>query len=93
MGKKLIINERVGYLYCDFDEIEEIANLDEVLLKLLGLYGNLTRDQLVEFTRIPRTSIYDTLKKLMIQGKVAKEYLRNGKKGRPWTIFKLNRKQ
>ena len=71
MGKKLIVNERVGYLYCD-------------------LYGGLTRAQLVEFTRIPRTSLYDALKKLMLQGKVTIEYRHNGIRGRPKTIFKSN---
>ncbi len=90
MGKKLIVNERVGYLYCDFDEIEEVINLDEILLKLFDLYGGLTRAQLVEFTRIPRTSLYDALKKLMLQGKVTIEYRHNGIRGRPKTIFKSN---
>jgi len=90
--KKLIVSERVGYLYCELDEIEEVVNLDELLLDLLSAHNGLTRRELVHQTCIPRTTIYDVLKKLMKEDKVSVEHLRIGRRGRPWTIFKVNQK-
>ena len=86
--RKMIVSERVGYLYCELDEVEEIVNLDELLIDLLKTHNGLTRRELVHLTCIPRTTIYDALKKLMQQGKVVVEHLRIGRRGRPWTIFK-----
>jgi hypothetical protein len=87
---KMVVSERVAYLYCEESEVEEIIFLSDLLIDLLTTFDNLTRDKIVEHTNIPRTTIYDTLMKLVIDDKVAVEYLRNkNKRGRPFTIFKI----
>ncbi|MHA1185866.1 MAG: hypothetical protein ACTSXA_03190 [Candidatus Heimdallarchaeota archaeon] len=87
---KMVVSERVAYLYCEESEIEEVIFLSDLLIHLLTTFDNLTRDKIVEYTNISRTTIYDTLMKLVIEDKVTVEYLSNkNKRGRPFTIFKI----
>ncbi len=86
--KKLIISERVGYLFCQESELEKITFLPDVLLDLFTTFGGLTRDQLAKYTNLPRTTIFDALMKLVQKDKISLDYLKNGKIGRPKTVFK-----
>ncbi|MHA1185668.1 MAG: hypothetical protein ACTSXA_04530 [Candidatus Heimdallarchaeota archaeon] len=86
---KMIIGERVAYLYCEESEVKEIVYLTDLLIDLLSTFDGLTRDQLVKYTNIPRTTIFDALMKLVLEDKVTVEYLRNNVRGRPFTIFKI----
>lgn len=84
-----VISDRVSYIYGEESDVNRRVSMEEFLLEILERTGGITRDKLVQATRIPRTTLYDTLAKLISQGKVTRKYLRNKKKrGRPKTIFK-----
>ena len=84
-----VVSDRVSYIYGEETEITRRITMEEFLLEILERTGGSTRDKLVQATRIPRTTLYDTLAKLISQGKVTTKYLRKKKKrGRPKTIFK-----
>ena len=51
--------------------------------------GGATRQQLVDRTGIPRTTIYEILKKMIVEGSIKKEAVHSHKKGRPKVLFKL----
>ena len=71
-------------------EITRKLTMEEFLLEILERTGGITRDKLVQATRIPRTTLYDNLAKLISEGKVTTKYIRIKKKrGRPKTIFHL----
>ena len=58
-------------------------NLQNKLLFLLEL-KDLTRPELVELTKLPRTTIYDSLKRLEVQGKIIRYSEKRRKRvGRP----------
>ncbi|MHA1409685.1 MAG: helix-turn-helix domain-containing protein [Candidatus Odinarchaeia archaeon] len=63
------------------------GDLKEYVYNLLKERGALTRSQMVELTGIPRTTLYDTLDKLILQGKVEKYKLKEKKKGRPTVLY------
>ena len=72
----LVTSFRKSYLYGEF------------LMDILKLTGGITREQLVKLTNIPRTTLYDTLKRLIDDGKVTTMFLHDGKyRGRPKTVF------
>ena len=84
-----VVSDKTCYLYGEETQVTKTVSMDEFLLEILERTGGITRDKLVLATRIPRTTLYDTLAKLISQGKVTRKYLRNKKKrGRPKTIFK-----
>lgn len=62
-------------------------NIDRVLFEILVSYGPLSRSELVQLTGKPRTSIYDSLKRLMLKGFVVKQYEKRSATGRPTTLF------
>jgi len=67
-----------------------MTNLEHRLVQLLSS-GALTRDQMVKMLDIPRTTVYDALKRLIQRGKVLKypsEKVDHGK-GRPLVMFAL----
>ena len=83
-----VISDRTCYLYGEEALITKTISMDDFLLEILERTGGLTRDKLVQTTRIPRTTLYDNLAKLISKGKVTCKYLRNKKKrGRPKTVF------
>ena len=85
-----VISNRTSYIYGEEESITKTISMDEFLLEILERTGGVTRDKLVQATRIPRTTLYDNLAKLISEGKVTVKYLRNKKKrGRPKTIFQL----
>ncbi|MHA2051964.1 MAG: helix-turn-helix domain-containing protein [Candidatus Hodarchaeales archaeon] len=64
-----------------------INELDRVLFEILKSYGPLSRPELVELTGIPRSSIYDSLKRLMGKGFVVQYSEKRSYTGRPTTVF------
>lgn len=61
------------------------------LIKLLKSGGSLTRKEIVNQLKTPRTTIYDNLNKLQ-KRKVVEKYSRNnGKRGRPNVYWKLKK--
>jgi len=87
----LVVGKKVSYLYGDESRNLRMVKIEDYLLEILSLFGSLSREQLVKYTNIPRTSIYDILVKLINQKKITTEHLHNGKsKGRPITLFKIS---
>ena len=83
-----VISNRTSYVYGEKESVTRKISMDEFLLEILERTGGITRDKLVQATRIPRTILYDNLAKLISQGKVTRKYIRIKKKrGRPKTIF------
>lgn len=72
------------------DEIESELKIptDEYLYDLLIHNGPLTRGEIVKLTKLPRTTIYDHLIKLILKDRVIR-FSKSGKKpGRPKVYFK-----
>ncbi|MEM2109006.1 MAG: helix-turn-helix domain-containing protein [Candidatus Odinarchaeota archaeon] len=84
--KTTIINEDS---YVSGEVVKSKLDLKNTILDLLGKHGPLTRDDMVEFTGIPRTTLYDSLDKLILSGKVEKYVLKVNKKGRPTVYYEL----
>jgi hypothetical protein len=64
-----------------------INDLDSVLFEILKSYGPLSRPELVELTGIARSSIYDSLRRLMVKGFVVQYSEQRSHTGRPTTVF------
>ncbi|UCG03159.1 MAG: hypothetical protein JSW11_04050 [Candidatus Heimdallarchaeota archaeon] len=65
----------------------QLHDLDRVLFEILKAYGPLSRPELVQFTGVPRSTIYDSLERLILKGLVAQYSERKSPVGRPTTIF------
>lgn len=63
-------------------------SLEEYLLKILQ-DGPMTRGELSVATGIPRTTLYDTLVKLIMQDRVEKFSSSKHKRGRPNVYYRL----
>ncbi|MHA1502851.1 MAG: winged helix-turn-helix transcriptional regulator [Candidatus Heimdallarchaeota archaeon] len=84
----LVTSFRKSFLYGDWTKVRKVIDIHEFLLEILKLTGGITRDQLVKLTNIPRTTLYDTLKRLIEDGQVTTMLLHDGKyRGRPKTVF------
>jgi len=84
----LVLGDRKNYLYGDSSTIYAIKEIEDFLVDILSLAVGVTRDKLVEFTHIPRTTLYEVLKNLIDQGIVRTMFLHDGKSiGRPKTVF------
>ncbi len=64
-----------------------VNDLDRVLFEVLKSYGPLSRPELVELTGIARSSIYDSLRRLMVKGFVVQYSEQRSYTGRPTTVF------
>ena len=62
---------------------------DETILTILKSKGDMTRNDLVDITGIPRSTLYDALLRLILKGKVSKYSERINGPGRPKVFFKL----
>ncbi|MFO7795993.1 MAG: helix-turn-helix domain-containing protein [Promethearchaeati archaeon] len=71
------------------EEMEILSPLQFNLIKKLKEEGPLTRRQLVNKLRTPRTTIYDNLVKLQKKKVVEKFSRNNGKRGRPKVYWKI----
>ncbi len=85
--KEILISIRRDYLYSqDYDTTTEI---DQLIMKLLSVHGELTRSEMVKLTGIPRSTLYDNLVKLIEKGSIVKESIPRSSRGRPKVVFKL----
>lgn len=68
----------------------DISDLDQNVLKVLGEKGPITRSQLVKVTGIPRSTLYDSLFRLILKGLV-KKYpdQSHTSRGRPKVFFEV----
>ena len=67
-----------------------LTTLEEEIFDLLTDFGELTRTELSEKLKRPRTTVYDALNKLMFRGVVEKKPVHKpGKIGRPYVVFYL----
>ncbi len=65
------------------------SDLQKKIVDLLGSKGPMTRGDMVRSLQIARTTIYDTLAKLMNRDVVDKYPVNNSKRGRPKVVFSL----
>lgn len=71
-------------------KLNSLTQIEEQLLGALK-QGPLTRDQLVKKLELPRTTIYDGLKKLILRNEVKKNpiYITERNRGRPVVLFSV----
>ena len=69
--------------------IDSRIKLDFLLVEILKEKGDLTRKELSELTKIPRTTIYDSIKKLIFERKLEKYAISDRKRGRPKVYYRL----
>lgn len=84
-----IIREAKAYEYKGKGIFEPSINIKEYLFKVIGKKGPITRSDMVRETGIPRTTIYDVLVKLMLEGFVRKFSLPSKKRGRPFVYYEV----
>ena len=68
---------------------EYLSPIQYNLIKILAKTGPLTRRDLVNQLRTPRTTIYDNLIKLQKRRMVEKYTRNDGKRGRPLVLWKI----
>ena len=75
------------------DELESELQIptDEYLYDLLIHHGPMTRGEIVKLTKLPRTTIYDHLIKLILKDRVIRFSKLGKKPGRPKVYFKALR--
>jgi len=73
----------------DIDESTFENVNDFVVVTELSKNGSMTRSELVQVTNIPRTTIYDALDRLILDGYVRKYSKKSGGRGRPKVYFDL----
>jgi len=84
----LVTSYRKSYLYGDWSKVRKVVDIHEFLLDILDFTRGLTREQLVKITHLPRTSIYDALKRLIDENDVITlPVLDRKRRGRPKTLF------
>lgn len=69
---------------------DKITNqTDKKVLSTLFKKGSLTRDEMVKATGIARSTLYDSLTRLTLKGKVTKFSEKSTNPGRPKVYFRL----
>ena len=84
-----IINRRCAYVYGNSTDPSQTINLDDYLIDLLQFNGELSPSQMVEITKIPRSTLYDALARLIKNGKIVKLPKHKKKRGRPTVVYSL----
>ena len=64
--------------------------VDETVFDVLQKHGPATRSKLVEITGLPRTTLYDSLVRLILKGFVRKFDEDRNKRGRPKVFYQLS---
>ena len=65
----------------------QLYDLDRVLFEILKAYGPLSRPELVQLTDVPRSTIYDSLQRLVTRGFAVQYTKKKNPVGRPVTLF------
>jgi len=69
---------------------EPTINIKEYLFKIIAKQGPITRSELTKSTGIPRTTIYDTIVKLMLDEQIKNmQSLQNGEAARKSSMKQL----
>ena len=68
---------------------EPAINIKEYLFKIIAEKGPITRSELKNLTGIPRTTIYDTIVKLMLDEQIKKFSVPSKKRGRPRVFYEI----
>jgi len=77
------------YEYKGRGVFEPHIDIGEYLIGILKGMGDLTRKELAELTKIPRTTIYDTIEKLIYEGKIEKYSVSDKRRGRPKVYYRV----
>ncbi len=75
------------YKYKGRGSFEPAINIKEFLFKIIAEKGPITRSELKNLTGIPRTTIYDTIVKLMLDEKIKKYSVPSKRRGRPRVFY------
>ncbi|MFQ6123189.1 MAG: helix-turn-helix domain-containing protein [Candidatus Heimdallarchaeota archaeon] len=68
----------------------QITNeIDEIVFCILKKHGPVTRSKLVEITGLPRTTLYDSLVRLILKNHVRKFDEERNQRGRPKVFYRL----
>ncbi len=88
ISKDLIVySQRTAFVYGPEEEIKNHIKIEDFLVKILTEKGPITRGTLASLTNIPRTTLYDILAKLIMNGTVEKKPIITKKRGRPKILF------
>jgi predicted ArsR family transcriptional regulator len=68
---------------------EPSTNIKEYLFKIIAKQGPITRSDLTKSTGIPRTTIYDTIVKLMLDEQIRKYAVPSKRRGRPKIFYEI----
>lgn len=79
------------YTYIVGGEHKVTSNIKEYLIEVLKDRGPITREELSVHTGIPRTTLYDTLDKLILKNRVYKFTQPTRKRGRPKVYYEIVR--
>ncbi|MBD3226669.1 MAG: winged helix-turn-helix transcriptional regulator [Candidatus Lokiarchaeota archaeon] len=77
------------YEYKGRGKFEPEIEIDKFLLEVIKGKGDITRREIAEITNIPRTTIYDTVKKLIYEGEIEKYSVSNKRRGRPKVYYRV----
>jgi predicted transcriptional regulator len=84
------INELLEkYEYKGRGEFEPDIEIEKYLFEIIKLNGDMTRKELADLTKIPRTTIYDSIEKLIYEGIIEKYAISNKKRGRPKVYYRI----
>ena len=74
-------------LILDQDKLPLTHDLDLILFEVLKAYGPLSRSELVQLTKTPRSTIYDSLQRLEANGFTVQFTEKKNPVGRPVTLY------
>jgi len=67
-----------------------INTVDGIVIGVLQKFGPVTRSMIVEITGLPRTTLYDSLIRLILKGFVRKFTEERNQRGRPKVYYQLS---
>ncbi|MHA1651902.1 MAG: hypothetical protein ACTSYB_17050 [Candidatus Helarchaeota archaeon] len=80
-------DKEVTYKYKGRGTFEPSINIKDYLFRIIAEKGPITRSELKDLTGIPRTTIYDTIVKLMLDEQIRKFSVPSKKRGRPRVFY------
>ncbi len=87
------MNELYGHKYLGQGQFRPAIDLREYVYKVVQLKGPLTRLELKQLTQIPWTTLYDTLIRLVFQGRVRKYAQSLLTRGRPKILYEVTKRE
>lgn len=82
----------IDHVYKGKGVIVPVISMYEYLLTVITKHGPICRSDLVKLTRIPRTTVYDTLVKLILDEQIVSYTIPLHKRGRPRVYYEKNEK-